>query len=254
MEKFDIENFPTSESAKEMLHSVSEDFYQKSYVFKWILQVLGIEWDTAKKIIGEELAKQFFIETATWGLRYHEEKWQIPVRENLDYEERRKLLFNKRDSRAPMIPYTMEQYIEKSMPGVKAHVMDCHDSGQFGFVPEHPNVFRVLFQTDGTLDAGAAMQIIDRIKQSHTACLCPADFISFSIENKEEMEACCVGFEMEFPQTIHAECCMSTSFLMEQNEEFDFSVTVKKNLHYYDGSLCWDGSTLMNAGIKKEEL
>ena len=69
MKEFDIENFPTSESAKEMLHSVSEDFYQKSYVFKWILQAMGLEWDGAKKIIAEELAKQFFIETATWGLR-----------------------------------------------------------------------------------------------------------------------------------------------------------------------------------------
>lgn len=52
MEKFDIENFPTSRAAVDMLHSISEGFYQDSYVMKWLLQVEGLEWDSAESILG----------------------------------------------------------------------------------------------------------------------------------------------------------------------------------------------------------
>ncbi len=254
MKAFDIENFPTSESAKEMLHSASEEFYERSYVFKWILQVMGLEWDEAKKIIGEELPKQLFIETATWGLRYHEEKWQMPVREDMGYEERRKLLYAKRDFKAPMTPYAMEQYIGKNLPGVEVHVMDCHDPGEFGFVPEHPNVFKVAFRTEGTLDARTALQTIEKIKQSHTMCLRPADLVSIVVENREEMEIDCVGHGMECQEKASLEYCLSVALFVVQEEEFDFAVTTRNNLHYFDGSLNWDGSVLMNSYVKKEEL
>ena len=106
MEKFDIENFPTSESAKKMLSYVTEGFYDKSYVGKWLYQVMGLEYDAALKI-AEELPYQFFPETATWGLMYHEIKWGLPIRKNLSYEERRRLIYQKRDNRAPMTPYRM---------------------------------------------------------------------------------------------------------------------------------------------------
>lgn len=254
MKEFDIENFPTSDSARAMLHSVSEEFYERSYVFKWILQAMGLEWDEAKKIIGEELARQLFIETATWGLRYHEEKWQIPVREDLAYEERRKLLYAKRDFRAPMTPYAMEQYLGKTLPGVEVHVMDCHDPGEPGFVPEHPNVFKVAFQTEGTLDARTALRTIDKIKQSHTMCLRPADLVSFPVENREEMEVGWVEHGMECEGKADLECHLSVALSMEQEEEFDFAVTTRNNLHYFDGSLNWDGSVLLNSYVKKEEL
>lgn len=41
---------------------------------------------------------------------------------------------------------------------------------------------------------------------------------------------------------------------MEQTEDIEASVEIRKNLHYMDGSVCWDGSVLMNSYIKKEEL
>lgn len=41
---------------------------------------------------------------------------------------------------------------------------------------------------------------------------------------------------------------------MEHTESIEVSVEIKKNLHYFDGSVCWDGSVLMNSYIKKEEL
>ena len=47
MEKFDLENFPVSESAKNMIVSVSDGFYDNSYVGKWLYEVMGQEYDTA---------------------------------------------------------------------------------------------------------------------------------------------------------------------------------------------------------------
>ena len=111
MEKFALESFPTSESAKKMLGYVSDGFYDESYVGKWIYQVMGLEYDRALEMV-EDLPAQFFPETATWGLMYHEIKWGLPVRENLSYEERRKRIYQKRDYRAPMTPYRMEKGLE----------------------------------------------------------------------------------------------------------------------------------------------
>ena len=52
---------------------------------------MGRELDLATVHI-EELPYQMFIDTATWGLKYHEIKYGLPVREDLSYEERRRLL------------------------------------------------------------------------------------------------------------------------------------------------------------------
>lgn len=100
-----IENFPTSQSAKRMMGYITgNEFYGKSYVGKWIFQAMGKEMDDAHLRIEEELPYQAFPETATWGLRYHEEKYGLPVRENLSYKERRKLILEKRNTRAPINP------------------------------------------------------------------------------------------------------------------------------------------------------
>ena len=83
----ELELFPTSESALKMLSYVTPGFYDKSYVGKWMFQVMGLEYDKALKL-AEELPEQFFPETATWGLCWHEIKWGLPVQENLSYQER----------------------------------------------------------------------------------------------------------------------------------------------------------------------
>lgn len=166
MEKFDLENFPTSESAKKMLSYVSDGFYDASYVGKWLYQVMGIEYDAALEI-AEDLPSQFFPETATWGLMYHEIKWGLPVRLNLSYEERRRLIYQKRDNRAPMTPYRMEIYL-KNATGHEVHVVDIHDTGKYKFEPVHPNVFRVFLENSGAIDMGDIGEILNRIKQSHT--------------------------------------------------------------------------------------
>lgn len=156
----DLENFPTSESAKRMLESVdSGGFYDKSYVGKWIFQVMGLEMDEARQFI-EELPYQAFPETATWGLRYHEQKYGLPVREGMPLEERRRSIYSKRDERSPMNPYRMEVILE-NITGRKAHVDD--ESGPI-------NTFTVKLESgDNAVDVAAAIKKLKDIKQSHVA-------------------------------------------------------------------------------------
>ena len=42
---FDLEEFPTSESAKRQLSYVTKGFYDTSYIGKWIYQVMGLEYE-----------------------------------------------------------------------------------------------------------------------------------------------------------------------------------------------------------------
>ena len=54
-----------------MVHQspVSDGFYDNSYVGKWLYEVMGQEYDTAREI-AEDILNQLFPETATWGLMY----------------------------------------------------------------------------------------------------------------------------------------------------------------------------------------
>ena len=166
VEKIDLENFPTSESAQNMLATVTPGFYEQSYVGKWLYQVMGLELDEAERLISEELPLQFFPETATWGLMYHEVKWGLPVRDYLSYDERRKLIYEKRDQRAPMTPYRMESLVKNST-GFNLRVSDIHDTAP-GYPVDHPNRFAAIISGNGNVSVNTAMALIERIKQSHT--------------------------------------------------------------------------------------
>lgn len=73
-----LENFPTSPAAKRMIKTVSP-IYDKSYVAKWIFQVMGLEIDEAWQFI-EELRLQAFPETATVGNNILGTTIQYPAR------------------------------------------------------------------------------------------------------------------------------------------------------------------------------
>lgn len=332
MSDFDIENFPSSEAAKRMLGTISEEFYKDSYVMKWLQQVMGLEWDHAVAIIEEELPKQFAPETATWGLRYHEIKWQLPVRENLSYEERRKRIYQKRDFNVAMTPYWMEEYLRK-MTGAEVHVMDCHDPGRFGYVAKHPNMFKVIFIKEGTLDAKAVFYELNRMKQSHTVydtiedmviivvdyrgvekafapmagiktsvsfwrchifdgtdyvdgslvmdgerqydlvlgLLCngiriivqevidlTAMTVHCGIAAKEGMESGNVEVGMEIRNLVCTDGNININHLLQIKETDEcvgnVTMTRTRNLCFFDGSVCFDGSKIMNSIYQKEVL
>lgn len=155
----ELEKFPSNETALKMLGTVSNGFYDDSYIGKWLFQVMGLEMEDARRIV-EELPYQAFPETATWGLRYHEQKYNLPVRENLPYEERRKYIFQKRDTRTPMNPYRME-VILGSILGRKVHVDDESGSANTFMVKVEPG--------DNAADVSAAIQKLKAVKQSHVA-------------------------------------------------------------------------------------
>lgn len=162
MGKVNIETFPESESAKELLSYVTDGFYERSYVGKWLYEVMGRELDAVKQRI-EELSEQPFPETATWGLRYLEEKFGLPVRENLAFEERRKQIYQKRDFRAPMTPYRME-LILAGLTGRAVTVQDRVENKELS-----PNTFAVSIHPGETIvDFRETYQALDAIKQSHT--------------------------------------------------------------------------------------
>ena len=165
----DLEQFPTSETAKEMLENVTKGWYERAYVGKWMYQVMGMSIDQVKRLYNE-LPEQFFVETATWGLAYHEQKYGLPVKENVDVEDRRRAILQRMRSRVPMTPYYMEQLLKRQL-GIEAEVSDIHDPGFLGYVPEHPNVFRVVVwgrDHNILLDYGAVERQIQRVNQSHT--------------------------------------------------------------------------------------
>lgn len=182
----DLENFPTSESAKKMLESVdSGGFYDKSYVGKWIFQVMGLELDEARRFI-EELPYQAFPETATWGLRYHEQKYGLPVREGMPYEDRRRSIYSKRDERSPMNPYRMEVILE-NITGRKAHVDD--ETGPV-------NTFTVKLESgSNAVDVYAAIKKLKDIKQSHVTFT-----LSFTSMAKIEISGRTQGWKNKYTQ------------------------------------------------------
>lgn len=258
-EKFDIENFPDSASAKRMLSYVSDGFYDASYVGKWLYQVIGMEYDKAREI-AESLPAQFFPETATWGLMYHEMKWQLPVRNNLPYEERRKLIYQKRDSRAPMTPYRIELCL-KNATGFEVTVSDCHDAGSYDFCPAHSNIFKVYFAGDGTLPVETVKQMIQRLKQSHTAYIIN-DCSIFGVENKElekvRLRKVSVGIKVMACRILYPKvraAAMIGVKVQSLSEQFgNATITYRKNSVFFDGSIYFDGEKTFDTISKKEDV
>jgi len=102
-----LEHFPTSKAARRMIESVSP-VYEKSYVAKWLYQVMGIEFDEAWRVF-DELRLQAFLESATWGIDYWEERYGIAPDHAWSIIERRHRAMGRRGIRAPMSPARLEQ-------------------------------------------------------------------------------------------------------------------------------------------------
>lgn len=151
----DLENFPTSPAAKRMLKTVSP-IYDKAYVAKWIFQVMGLEIDEAWKFI-EELRLQAFPETATWGILYWEQRYNIPPDENLTIEKRRQRVIIKRGKRAPMNPARIEQFAK-----------DVTERQTVVTEPDGSYVFSIaILPGEAEVDYQALITTIKSVKPSH---------------------------------------------------------------------------------------
>lgn len=152
----DLENFPTSESAKRMMDTIPKGFYANSYVGKWIFQVMGLELDDAKARV-EELPYQAFLETVTWGMRYFEEKYGLKVDESMDLEERRKRIQEKISNRGSINPERIREIAERAT-GRPCSVEEIADDYTFWIT---------IFQGDGRFSFKEFLEKIDRSKPSH---------------------------------------------------------------------------------------
>lgn len=108
---FDINNFPTKVSAKRMLSRIT-GIYGKSYVGKWIFEVMGAEIDPAWERV-KELRLQASPVTATWGLKYWEQRYGIETDLTLSLEERRKRIIERRMPRLPINPARLEAMLSE---------------------------------------------------------------------------------------------------------------------------------------------
>ena len=107
---FDIEKFPNNEIAQKMLERVSP-IYENSYVGKWLFEVMGIEMAEARALI-ESLKNQCFPATATWGLRYWEERYGISPDEKRDIKERRAAVIARQTRAEALSPAALEDILE----------------------------------------------------------------------------------------------------------------------------------------------
>lgn len=165
----DLQEFPTNEVAKEMLSCVTKGWYDKSYVGKWLYQVMGLSMGEVKRLY-EELPEQLFVDTATWGLSYHEQKYGLPIRTELSYGERRKQIRQCTDSRIPITPYNLESMIFRQL-GLQTEVADIHDPGSRDYTPSHPNMFQVTIREKNkntAIDYEEVEKLVNKAKQSHT--------------------------------------------------------------------------------------
>ena len=158
MSKFDIEKFPTSETAKRMLRRVSP-IYGNAYTAKWLYQVMGMEWDEARDII-LSLREQAFTQTVTWGIEFQEHKYSITPDDTLSLEERRARLYRRKTKKYPLNPRRAEMYFENGWNTV----VDIDETVDYGYLKL-------------TIISGILENIVDaikdfrRIKPSHLILL-----------------------------------------------------------------------------------
>lgn len=89
-------------TAKERMLSYLPPYYGESRVMNAILNAQGGEIDKLNYTL-DEVLKQFFVLTATWGLGLWEEQYNLPVDEGLDYQTRRqRILAKKRGGRSSL--------------------------------------------------------------------------------------------------------------------------------------------------------
>lgn len=157
LKAIDLDNFPTNATAQRMLSRVSP-IYDRSYVMKWLYQVMGVELEEMKYYI-KTFPLQRFPETASWGIRYLEQKYGIKPDESLELQQRRENAIAARPYRGAITPYRIEQVVS-DLCGVKVRVEESDDY-----------YFDVITDDDSkTVDYAKVIKVISKIKPSHIEC------------------------------------------------------------------------------------
>lgn len=154
-EKFDLEHFPTTETAKRMMSRISP-IYDRSYVGKWLFEVMGLEMEEAR-ILVESLRDQCFVERCTWGMRYWEQRYGITPDETKPLEERRQAVIQKRGKAQAMTPATLEQILEAL---TEREVAVSEDNSNYRFTVS-------IGEGTSHVDYEAVIKKVNTVKPSH---------------------------------------------------------------------------------------
>lgn len=160
LKSVDLDNFPTNKTAQRMLSRVSP-IYDRSYVMKWFYQVMGAELE-AMSLYVKAFPLQRFPETATWGIGYLEQKYDIPVDESLSLEERRERILSRRPYRGAANPYYIEQVVKKAC-GAEVEAEEHNDEYYFDLHFKEP------LGEDGL---GKMLDALNKVKPSHLGTNC----------------------------------------------------------------------------------
>ena len=122
----DLNNFPTSPAAIDMLSQVSP-IYDQSYVGKWIYQIMGLYYDKILKLV-KGLRDELNPETCTWTLYIWAEEYDVDT-DQPDDDIRAEILA-KRGRGYPMNPARIQQICEK-LTGRVCEITELSGTGVF---------------------------------------------------------------------------------------------------------------------------
>ena len=251
-DNINLDCFPVNEVAQRLLTYVTRGWYDKSYVAKWIFEIIGEELDTAIKSTAE-IQNQVFPQTATWGLYLHEIMYGIPINQKEPIEDRRRQITKYRDStiKSPLNPYRIENIIS-SVYGLRSLVVEYCD--------KYIIVINLLIDLSYLMNIEYIYQVIGyvkKIKPSHLSlsiraaieqivCYNIEDFISkvlllrthFSLCKKEKIN---IRMQMPLPHMLFS-------------ENIDVALIRRKAMWRLDGSELLDGKKQLNALEEKEKL
>lgn len=100
-----------SNNGIKMFDSISP-VYKNSIIMKSLFEAIGMEFDTLDDLI-EEVKFQLFPQTATWGLKYWEERCGLPTNTDEQLPERRNKVIAKLQSKHIINPKRMAMVLQK---------------------------------------------------------------------------------------------------------------------------------------------
>ena len=103
------EKILTNELGNRMLDTVAP-IYDKSALSLYVFQAFGVVLSECTDDV-EDIIKQAFPQTATWGLKYWEEEHGIVTDESKTMEERRAYLISVLSKKLPITPYSVRQIV-----------------------------------------------------------------------------------------------------------------------------------------------
>lgn len=117
-----------SPMAQKMIQQITPR-YGKAYVFLWLMQVTGAEWDDLKKWV-DEIRLQVIPQTATWSLEYWEQQYKITPDPSWTIEQRRRYILQKITGKSPMNPAKVKRMVE-NMTNIPARVEENTGKNHF---------------------------------------------------------------------------------------------------------------------------